>query len=57
MVYFGAGLGLLVIILATDAMLARGKKRIILFGHSPCGHAGCRYCMKLSKLWFTRYPR
>jgi hypothetical protein len=56
-VYFGAGFGLLAIMWLIDALLARGKKGIVFFGHSRCGHADCRYCLKLSKMWFTRCAR
>ncbi len=52
---FMLGFCLLLIAILIEAKLADGKTRIAFHGHASCGEAHCRTCLKLSKLWFTRY--
>ena len=53
---FVLGFCLLLIAVLIEAKLAGGKRKIAFHGHASCGEAHCRTCLKLSKLWFTRYP-
>jgi|GEM_PF-4651639 len=52
---FMLGFCLLLIAVLIEAKFSGGKRKTAFDAHAPCGEAHCRTCMKLSKLWFTRY--
>ncbi|MBY0577486.1 MAG: hypothetical protein K2P57_00400 [Burkholderiales bacterium] len=46
---------LLLIAVFAEASFDDRRNRISFHSHPSCGEARCRYCMKLYKVWFTRY--
>ena len=52
---FMLGFCLLLIAVLIEAKFAGEKRKAAFDAHASCGEAHCRTCMKLSKLWFTRY--
>ena len=52
---FMLGFCLLLIAILIEEKLAGGKRKTAFNPHASCGEAHCRTCIKLSRLWFTRY--